>query len=94
MDPLSARIPRRTRIVKGDYLVRRYRPRGEGLVEGTGPPDAYWRSISKESVLTIFGLDPSGRIAEPDDASRVFGWLIGETCDDNPFSDSTLMEVV
>jgi RHS repeat-associated protein len=71
------------------YHVRRYRPRIEGLFArierwskvGT-PGDAHWRSLSKDNIFTLYGLDGDSRIADPLDASRIFTWLICETRDD------------
>ena len=71
------------------YRVRRYRPRIEGLfarVERwskiSAPVDVHWRSITKDNVLTLYGLDENSRIADPLDVSRIFSWLICETRDD------------
>ena len=71
------------------YRVRRYRPRVEGLfarIERWSrldtEEDVHWRSISKDNVLTLYGLDANSRIADPGDASRIFSWLICETRDD------------
>ncbi len=71
------------------YRVRRYRPRIEGLfarIERWSKPgstlDMHWRSISKENVLTLYGLDGDSRIVDPLDGSRIFTWLISETRDD------------
>jgi hypothetical protein len=70
------------------FRVRRYRPRIEGLfarverwnhVE-TG--DTHWRSLSKDNILTIYGQDENSRIADPEDAGRIFSWLICEIRDD------------
>ncbi|MGM8888995.1 SpvB/TcaC N-terminal domain-containing protein, partial [Psychrobacter sp. 1U2] len=44
--------------------------------------DVHWRSISQDNILTLYGKDPSSRIVDPEDASRVFSWLICETRDD------------
>lgn len=69
------------------YTIRRYRPRLEGLfarierwtsVDG----ETHWRSITGDNVLTLYGLAPEQRVADPGDASRVFSWLISETRDD------------
>jgi RHS repeat-associated protein len=72
-----------------DYRVRRYRPRIEGLFARIerwskigAPGDVHWRSLSKDNILTLYGLDGDSRIADPLDASRVFTWLICETRDD------------
>jgi Salmonella virulence plasmid 65kDa B protein len=71
------------------YRVRRYRTRVEALfarierwtrIGATG--DVHWRSISKDNVLTVFGLDANSRIADPLEASRIFAWLTCETRDD------------
>jgi hypothetical protein len=71
------------------YRVRRYRPRIEGLFARIerwskigSPSDVHWRSISKDNILTIYGLDTESRIADPLNASRIFTWLICETRDD------------
>ncbi|MFE6069968.1 SpvB/TcaC N-terminal domain-containing protein [Streptomyces sp. NPDC056525] len=49
---------------------------------GTPVGDVHWRSVSKDNVLTVYGLDPEHRIADPGDPGRVFSWLISETRDD------------
>jgi hypothetical protein len=70
------------------YIVKHYRPRIEGLFArierrtGKSNGDVYWRSISKDNVTTIYGKSPACRIADPDDSSRVFKWLIEESRDD------------
>jgi hypothetical protein len=71
------------------YCVRRYRPRVEGLFARIerwskigAPDDVHWRSISKDNILTLYGLDAESRIADPLDPSRIFSWLICETRDD------------
>lgn len=78
------------------YLIRRYRPRVEGLFarieswtrtkESNGTPstseDVHWRSISKDNILTIYGKDQESRIFDPGNPRRIFSWLICETRDD------------
>lgn len=71
------------------YRIRRYRPRSEGLFARIerwsklgASDDVHWRSISKDNVLTVYGLDANSRIADPEDATRIFTWLICETRDD------------
>jgi RHS repeat-associated protein len=71
------------------YLVKRYRPRVEGLfarierwTNQSDPTDIFWRSISKDNILTIYGKDENSRIASQDDAGHIFSWLISETRDD------------
>jgi hypothetical protein len=73
---------------RDDYVVRRYRPRIEGLfarierwtrkIDG----DIHWRSISKDNILTVYGRNERSRIFDPADNSRVFSWLICESYDD------------
>ena len=74
------------------YRVLRYRPRIEGLFArierwtevhpANGKPDIIWRSISRDNVTTWYGLTPNSRIADPNDPSRVFSWLICYSHDD------------
>src|ERR1019366_3486583 len=71
------------------YRVRRYRPRIEGLFARIerwskigAPENVHWRSISKDNILTLYGLDVCSRIADPLDQRRIFTWLICETRDD------------
>src|SRR5271157_2526264 len=72
------------------YVVRRYRPRVEGLFarieRWTRKSDgiAHWRSISKENILTIYGRDEKSQILDPEDAKkqRIFCWLLCESYDD------------
>lgn len=72
-----------------NYRVRRYRPRIEGLFarierwsNTANPEDIHWRSISKNNILTLYGKNENSRIIDPDDARRIFSWLICETRDD------------
>ncbi len=70
------------------YEVRRYRPRIEGLFarierwtdKTTGI--SHWRSISRDNVTTLYGKREDARIADPNDPTRVFSWLIFESHDD------------
>lgn len=70
------------------FRIQRYRPRIEGLFARIekwtrlNDNDVHWRSISKDNVLTLYGADLSSRIADPEDSTRIFSWLICETRDD------------
>ena len=71
------------------YMVLRYRPRIEGLfariercMNQRKPCDVFWRSISRDNVVTIYGNTVESRIKDPADASRVFSWLICQSYDD------------
>jgi hypothetical protein len=77
------------RSVNGEaYVVHRYRPRIEGLFARIErwtrkqDGDTYWRSISKDNITTLYGKTGQSRIADPQDAFRVFSWLICESYDD------------
>lgn len=81
---------RRTVEVDGvaqSYVVRRYRPRIEGLFARIerwtrSDGDVHWRSISRDNLLSIYGADIRSRIADPQRPEHVFSWLICETRDD------------
>jgi hypothetical protein len=70
------------------YTVQRYRPRIEGLFArierwrkvSTG--ETFWKSVSKDNVSSLYGTDAASRIADPDDSSRVFSWLLVLSYDD------------
>jgi RHS repeat-associated protein len=70
------------------YTIRRYRPRIEGLFarierwSRQSDGEVHWRSISRDNILTLYGKDADSRIADPEDPSRIFTWLICETRDD------------
>lgn len=69
------------------YLVRRYRPRIEGLFARIErwtrltDGDTYWCTYSKDNVLSVFGRTSESRIANPEDVTQVFSWLICESYD-------------
>ena len=71
-----------------DYIVRRYRPRVEGLFDRLErwtrkiDNDTHWRSISKDNILTVYGRNVESRIVDPADKNRIFSWLICESYDD------------
>jgi RHS repeat-associated protein len=69
-----------------DYVIRRYRPRVEGLFSRIErwthrDGDTHWRSISPDNVLTVYGKTDAHRIHDPIDPSRVFTWLVSESRD-------------
>ena len=71
------------------YLVRRYRPRIEGLfsrierwTNTIDQTDIFWRSISKDNITTWYGKTAESRITGPTDATHIFSWLICESYDD------------
>ncbi|MFE7077104.1 SpvB/TcaC N-terminal domain-containing protein [Streptomyces sp. NPDC057620] len=70
------------------FVVERYRPRVESAFArierwtAKADGDVHWRTLSADNVLAVYGRDATSRIADPDDASRVFSWLLCETRDD------------
>jgi RHS repeat-associated protein len=71
------------------YSVQRYRPRTEGLfarierwTNQQNPQDTFWRTISPENVTGWYGKTAESRIADPQDLSCVFSWMLCETYDD------------
>jgi hypothetical protein len=71
------------------YRVRRYRPRIEGLFarierwsSQANAEDTFWRSISRDNITTWYGKTAESRIADPQDPTHIFSWLICETYDD------------
>ena len=70
------------------YAVECYRPRIEGLFARIerwtrrNDGDVHWRSLSKDNILTLYGKDINSRIADPNDPTRIFSWLLCETRDD------------
>ncbi len=67
---------------EGAYRVFPYRPRTEGLFAvierwyDTTNKVSHWRSISKENITSIYGLNPQAVIANPRHPEQVFTWLI------------------
>lgn len=74
--------------LRDGYMVRRYRPRIEGLFarierwtrKDNG--DTHWRSISKDNILTVYGRNEESRIFDQANRSWIFSWLICESYDD------------
>jgi RHS repeat-associated protein len=73
---------------RNGYLVKRYRPRIEGLFARIerwmriSDGDTHWRSISKDNILTVYGSTSESRIADPANPNHVFSWLICQSYDD------------
>ncbi|MEP0883709.1 FG-GAP-like repeat-containing protein [Trichocoleus sp. ST-U3] len=74
--------------LRDGYCIRKYRPRIEGLfarIERWTKVDSgetHWRSISKDNITTLYGRTDESRIANPDDPTQIFSWLICESYDD------------
>ena len=78
----------------GTERRERFRPRvetpgGSARIEritvisgGSGVGDVFWRSTTKDNVVSEFGRTAAARIADPADERRVFSWLLEESRDD------------
>ena len=80
---------RQERLVHGvAYEIAPYRPRVEGLFarieRWTAPATglSHWRAITRDNVTSLYGFDPSSRIADPADPRKVFAYLLTRTWDD------------
>jgi len=66
---------------EGDYLIKEYVPRIEGLfarielIRKTGTAQSWWRVATKDNILTYYGLTAASRIADPESAGRIFKWM-------------------
>ena len=69
------------------HTVYRYRPRTEGLFarierwENDATHEVHWRATTKENITSIYGGSSASRIADPENAQRVYEWLLQETFD-------------
>jgi len=71
----------------GSYTIKRYRPRIEGLfariefIVPTGQRAGWWRVMTKDNITTYYGLTANARLADPENAGRIFRWLPQLTLD-------------
>lgn len=69
------------------FTIAAYRPRRESAftrIEYWQPDDGgvgFWRTLSRDDEIAVYGTGPATRIADPDDPMRVFEWLIEARCD-------------
>lgn len=81
-------LPPETRTINSiQYSVYQYRSRVEPTVERierwtTSDGDSHWRTISADNVTAWYGSTTNSRIYDPNDARKVFSWLLCETKDD------------
>jgi RHS repeat-associated protein len=74
-------------IQSGNFTIKRYRPRIEGLfariefIRQSGNSGSWWRVTTKDNITTYYGLDPASRISDPEEPSRIFKWLPDITVD-------------
>lgn len=86
---LEPKEPNSRTVGNQTYTIQHYRPRIEGLfarierwTNQAEPQETFWRSISKDNITTWYGKGEKSRIADPDDPTRIFSWLICESYDD------------
>ncbi|MGC9503144.1 SpvB/TcaC N-terminal domain-containing protein [Baaleninema sp.] len=71
------------------YGVQRYRTRTEGrflrIERWTREvdSDSYWRVVTPDGIVNVYGRSPSAKIANPENPRQVFTWLLEETKDVN-----------
>ncbi|MCP3935490.1 MAG: toxin, partial [Actinomycetia bacterium] len=65
------------------YDIVRFRPRTEGgftrierWTKVNDPTDVHWRTHSADNTRRVFGESASARVADPDDDTRIFSWLL------------------
>jgi RHS repeat-associated protein len=79
--PLTA-APQTRSVAGRDFTVTSYRPRIEGAFDRIEywQPDkggiGFWRTLTRDDEIAIYGSHAEARIADPADPSRVFEWLI------------------
>jgi RHS repeat-associated protein len=70
------------------YTIAYYRPRVESAFArierwtDAASGRVHWRTLSRDNVTSLYGVDPASTIADPDDLSRVFAWRICRGWDD------------
>lgn len=68
--------------------VKEYRPRIEGLfakikrLTDTTSGISHWEVTTKDNITSVYGKSPLARIADPQDPSRVFEWMLEYTYDE------------
>jgi len=68
------------------YQVKRFIPRIEGaftLIEQIqSAAGMYWKTTTKDNLVTFYGISPAARVADPANPERIFEWL-PEICYDD-----------
>ncbi len=88
LDNNGARIVLNRTVHGVAYRITLYRPRIEGLFArierwtATATGQSHFRTITRDNVTTLFGYDTNSRIADPDDPTKIFSYLICRTFDD------------
>ena len=77
------------RTVNGsDYEISTYRPRTEGIFSriehwvNSATGAGHWRTISRDNVSSLYGVDASGSVSNPADRTKVFRYELSRSWDD------------
>ena len=90
LDGTGKRVALPVRKLHGvDYDVRLYRPRIEGMYarierwtdRGTGI--SHWRTITRENVISLFGMEDTSRVTNPANQRQVFRWHLSQVIDNH-----------
>ncbi|MBC7865138.1 MAG: sugar-binding protein, partial [Bacteroidia bacterium] len=71
----------------GDFLVRQYRPRTEGLFArierywNKPGNSCFWKIVTKENRTNIYGFEKAEQIYDSENINNIFQWLLCETFD-------------
>lgn len=80
-----AREERRLSQDGTEWNVSSFLPRIEGMFAKIelwkNARGSFWKVVEKNNVTSIYGLSDNARIADPDDKSRIFKWLIEKSYD-------------
>jgi RHS repeat-associated protein len=72
----------------GTYQIHRFRPRVDGtpaLIERwrrEADRFTFWQSITPDNLRRTYGRTAQARLTDPDDATRIFEWLLEEETDE------------
>lgn len=90
LDGTGRRVTLPARMLHGvQYDVHLYRPRIEGMYARierwtervTGI--SHWRTITRENVISLFGMEDTSRVANPADKRQVFRWHLSQVIDNH-----------
>ena len=70
----------------GAQTITRYRPRVESaftrIERVEGAAGVFWRTVTRDDVVTTYGTTENSRIFDPAHPERIFEWLIDRSTDD------------
>ncbi|WP_036722925.1 SpvB/TcaC N-terminal domain-containing protein, partial [Paenibacillus forsythiae] len=79
--------PEGAAATNGDYRIRYYRPRTEGLFSRIeqwtrmSSGEIHWRTISRDNITTLYRKTASSRMVKPGDEHHIYSWCISESYD-------------